>query len=468
MDLLIYASLILLLIPVLLFLFTRERKKKSAPINLAFFHPYCMSGGGGERVLWAMIKAFQDRYAEKVNLFVYTGDNEADCEHFEHHVKERFSIVIPEPKNVQFVHVKGRWLLEASSWRVGTMFGQSFGSVLFALNAVMKFVPDVMVDTTGHAFILPIFRLLGCQVAAYIHYPTISRNMIERVSRKEEMYNNSDKIAGNVVLSSIKLIYYKLFALAYSKVLCVSDFTMVNSSWTKSHIDSFLNSSQTTRLIYPPCNVEKFKTAVASNNDDKGSLQIVSIGQFRPEKNHRLQLRILSEVMNLLELGSGGMVKLVLIGSDRNGKDSPLIDKLKAYAKELSVEDHVQFMINQPIQVLLDTINSSQVAIHTMKDEHFGIALVECMAAGLIMIGHNSGGPKMDILKKVGNGDDIPGFLCSTAEEYASVIADINLMDLGKRNKIRKAAMKRADEYSDSVFQKSVIEAFEEFIMPDI
>jgi alpha-1,2-mannosyltransferase len=33
-----------------------------------------------------------------------------------------------------------------------------------------------------------------------------------------------------------------------------------------------------------------------------------------------------------------------------------------------------------------------------MWNEHFGISVVEMMAAGLVVIAHNSGGPKMDII----------------------------------------------------------------------
>jgi len=33
-----------------------------------------------------------------------------------------------------------------------------------------------------------------------------------------------------------------------------------------------------------------------------------------------------------------------------------------------------------------------------MKFEHFGISIVEMMAAGIITIAHNSAGPKQDII----------------------------------------------------------------------
>lgn len=31
------------------------------PLTVAFFHPYCNGGGGGERVLWCALRALQNR-----------------------------------------------------------------------------------------------------------------------------------------------------------------------------------------------------------------------------------------------------------------------------------------------------------------------------------------------------------------------------------------------------------------------
>ena len=38
------------------------------------------------------------------------------------------------------------------------------------------------------------------------------------------------------------------------------------------------------------------------------------------------------------------------------------------------------------------------VGIHTMVNEHFGIGIVEYMAAGLIPLANGSGGPLLDIV----------------------------------------------------------------------
>ena len=48
-----------------------------------------------------------------------------------------------------------------------------------------------------------------------------------------------------------------------------------------------------------------------------------------------------------------------------------------------------------------------------MESEHFGIAVVEMMAAGLIVLAHESAGPKTDIIK-----DSSCGFLCTDEESY--------------------------------------------------
>lgn len=48
--------------------------------------------------------------------------------------------------------------------------------------ALAAFVPDLYVDSMGYAFTLPVFRYLGgCKVASYVHYPTVSTDMLSVV-----------------------------------------------------------------------------------------------------------------------------------------------------------------------------------------------------------------------------------------------------------------------------------------------
>lgn len=41
---------------------------------VAMFHPYCNDGGGGERVLWCIVRAMQSAYGKRFRYRVYHGD----------------------------------------------------------------------------------------------------------------------------------------------------------------------------------------------------------------------------------------------------------------------------------------------------------------------------------------------------------------------------------------------------------
>jgi alpha-1,2-mannosyltransferase len=70
----------------------------------------------------------------------------------------------------------------------------------------------------------------------------------------------------------------------------------------------------------------------------------------------------------------------------------------------------------------MEEFSKAKIGIHTMIDEHFGINLIEMMAAGLILVTHNSAGAKDDILKNEG---EKPGFLVNNENEYIAQIEEI-------------------------------------------
>merc|ERR1712098_331331 len=77
-----------------------------------------------------------------------------------------------------------------------------------------------------------------------------------------------------------------------------------------------------------------------------------------------------------------------------------LLQDLKDLSKHFSVENNVEFFPNLPFNDLLVEFSKATIGIHTMWNEHFGIGIVEMMAAGLLTIAHRSGGPLMDSLLK--------------------------------------------------------------------
>lgn len=117
-------------------------------------------------------------------------------------------------------------------------------------------------------------------------------------------YNNASNIASSVTVSSLKLLYYQVFARVYSWVGQHAQVVMVNSTWTKQHVAKLWwygqqppagehNGTRSLALVYPPCNTsELLAMPLAPTVPAGGGKRIVlSIAQFRPEKDHMLQIR---------------------------------------------------------------------------------------------------------------------------------------------------------------------------------
>lgn len=251
------------------------------------------------------------------------------------------------------------------------MVGQSLGSAILALEAAFKFMPSVYFETTGFAFTMPVFRILGAKkIGCYVHYPTISTDMLQMVSDQTDSYNNSSQVSRSKVLSYFKLIYYKFFAKLYGLTGRCSDLIMVNSSWTNQHILSLWRRQDITRIIYPPCNIEEFQKLPIDFGNRKA--HIISIGQFRPEKDHMLQIRSFKKLVELCsEINKD--TKLILIGSCRNADDEERVEKLKELCRRLSLESSVIFKLNISFPELMENLQSAKVGLHTMWNEHFGI-----------------------------------------------------------------------------------------------
>ncbi|KAJ6482944.1 mannosyltransferase [Mycena vitilis] len=397
----------------------------------AFFHPYCNAGGGGERVLWAAI-AYVQRTHPDLLCVVYTGDTSATKSSILEKIHSRFSITL-SPATLHFVFLTRRVLIEDSSYPHFTLIGQSLGSVALVLEALSLLVPDAYIDTMGYAFTLPVVRSLGIPAGAYVHYPTVSPPMISRVTRTP------------------KLIYYHTFMLLYALALRCARVLMVNSTWTKKHVDAVLAypgfgrwGIVRPRVVYPSCDTREMARLPLEGRERV----VLSIAQFRPEKDHAAQIRALHELLkDHPEYATEG-IQLVMIGGCRNAEDEGRVEELRTLARDLGVERHVEFVLNAPFPDMLAWLRRASVGLNTMLDEHFGINVVEFMAAGVIPIAHASGGPLEDIVVPF-QGQDT-GYHAKTPAEFASRIHEAFSLapedDLAIRQRARTSAVQRFSE----------------------
>ncbi|KAF3903414.1 hypothetical protein ABW21_db0200919 [Orbilia brochopaga] len=439
----------------------RNAKEALKPsLIVGFFHPYCNAGGGGERVLWAAIHANQQRHPHILNV-VYTGDQVSKATILSN-VRLRFDIDL-EPSLVHFIHLQKRHLVSAATWPRLTLLMQSVGSLFLAAEAFAMLVPDVYIDTMGYAFtVLLAKQLFGIPTAAYVHYPTISTDMLGALSPN----------AGN-----LKKRYWQLFALLYSYAGKGIDVVVANSSWTAGHLtalwrgrvgpgvpqfDRLLNfaikfiSGGTSgkqgkvEVLFPPCAVSKLADAIPLGEQCPSREKVILyIAQFRPEKNHILVLQAFQEFLSKApkELQE---TKLVLVGSVREDQDEKKVYELRLLARELQVEDNVLFVTNAPWPEVIEWLGRASVGVNAMWNEHFGIGVVEYQAAGLICVVHGSGGPKLDIVVEVDGSRT--GYHATTADEFADGFQQALSLEPTATAAMRKRARKSAIRFSEEIF----------------
>ncbi|KAF6262956.1 hypothetical protein COO60DRAFT_1699075 [Scenedesmus sp. NREL 46B-D3] len=415
--------------------------------TVAFFHPHADGGGGGERVLWCAVDALQHAQPH-LRILVYARQG-VTAEQLVQDASSRFNVKLRRP--IEVLSLRHVELIAPEAYSRFTLIRQAWGSLLLGLEALRLMVPEVYIDTTGWAFPYPLAKLAGCRVACYVHYPTVSTNMLGRVWSRQAMYNNDAAVTGSSLRSLLKVLYYQAFAVVYGMAGACADAVMVNSSWTASHVRQVWWIWDEPALVYPPCDTTDLQSLPLDRR--LKHLFLVSVAQFRPEKNHRLQLEAYAMAREEAAAkdtnwrNSPVLVStLKMVGSCRGPDDEARLLQLQQYAAKLGISDAVEWHVNVPYLELKQLLGGAVGGLHTMLDEHFGISVVEYMAAGVIPIANNSGGPRADIVVDVeGNdGSQRTGYLAETKDEYCRAIKTVLEMDQRDRLKIAAAAQRRA------------------------
>ena len=428
-------------------------------------------------MLWVLVHALLRDLPLNSDISIFTGDRWVTDEAIYKHVEQKFSISIdPDQRNkIHFIRISSRFLLEAKWYPVFTMLFQSLASMVIGLECLVYFQPHLLVDTIGCPFIYPIFKVFGAcaEIIAYIHYPIISSDMLEEVANPRPNHSNAYKPPSFWFLfkSRFKILYYRGFALLYGLIGYFADVAVVNSSWTEGHIRHLWWMNKQIVKVFPPCNTNSL---VQMDISRERSRTILSVGQFRPEKDHFLQIS--SFRMFQLKYPQYSDVELVIIGGTRNAQDLEFVKELFNFSRKYCHGDtcqlfretsdeggglnreigKIRFIVDAEFSTLMHFLSVASIGLHTMWNEHFGISLVEMMAAGLIVVAHDSGGPKIDIVGDIFN--EGAAYLASSAEEYAESFHKILSTTTDKIPKLRLAARTSAKRFSDSHFSTAMVE----------
>jgi len=86
------------------------------------------------------------------------------------------------------------------------------------------------------------------------------------------------------------------------------------------------------------------------------------------------------------------------------------------------------------------------------------------MAAGTVVLAHDSGGPKLDIV--VDHEGQRTGFLASDVDSYASCLNTVFTLSSDKLMDIRRNARESVKRFSDARFSETFLSVTEQLILP--
>ncbi|OJD25018.1 hypothetical protein ACJ73_03622, partial [Blastomyces percursus] len=431
---------------------------------IGFFHPFCNAGGGGERVLWAAVRATQKRWPKAI-CAIYTGDDDLNKSTMLERVENRFNIRL-YPPTIVFLYLSTRKYVLSSLYPRFTLLGQSLGSLVLGYDALTLVVPDIFIDTMGYSFVLAFCHFLfpSIPTGAYVHYPTISTDMLDSLDDASGT-KGLNAGSGTGWKGYAKRRYWHAFAKLYGRVGGTIDVVMCNSSWTSSHINSLWIPSRQKRrefkeptVVFPPVAVSELRSIEIDLAHERESRNptILYIAQFRPEKNHALVLRAFARFLNEfkkahIESPPKQSPQLIFIGSVRHSSpDETHIYNLRLLAHELKIRDNTTFLCDASWPTILAHLRRASIGVNAMWNEHFGIGVVEYQAAGLISIVHDSGGPRQDIVIDLGEGGT--GFRATTELEFAAAFEAALALPEEERVAMRLRARESSRRFSDEMF----------------
>lgn len=359
-----------------------------------------------------------------------------------------------------------------------TLLGQSLGSLIVAYDAFNLLVPDIFIDTMGYAFTLAFCKMMFPSVptGAYVHYPTISTDMLESLDDQTGL-KGVNAGAGKGVKGYVKRKYWLLFAHLYSWVGGHVDVVMCNSSWTAAHIRTIWGPSRRRQtyeaptVIFPPTAVTELQSNITVNAETESTREpiILYIAQFRPEKNHPLLLRSFARLINNINNSPSTSTtpkpqpRLVLIGSVRHSSpDETHIYNLRLLAHELRIRDQTTFLCDAPWPTIQSHLSSASIGANAMWNEHFGICVVEYQAAGLISVVHDSGGPREDIVVDLGDG--ATGFRASDENEFAAAFEAALALPWEEKVAMRERARRSSGRFSEEEFGRKWLGELERLV----
>jgi glycosyltransferase involved in cell wall biosynthesis len=225
--------------------------------------------------------------------------------------------------------------------------------------------------------------------------------------------------------------FYYPYYLNHTTVLCNSRFTQ---QALKSHFPSCGDN-----ILYPPFDLDRFDVGQDNYRQHTENI-VVTCSRFVPEKN----LPVIPVIASI-----SPDTQFHIFGGT-NQYSGPVIEKILSEKQRLGCTN-LHLHPDASTEEMVSMYRRAKVYLHTMVNEHFGISIVEGMAAGLVPVVHRSGGAYLDIIEK-----DKYGFSYETPEEAAEIIKSV-IEDSRKQREYSHAALDRSRLFTKERFKREFL-----------
>jgi glycosyltransferase involved in cell wall biosynthesis len=378
-------------------------------MRIALVHDSLNPCGGAERLALAFAKALK-RLGHIVDLFVFEPTEWEIVEkrtHISRSVIDHEYVILPFINLLSLKTAYSKfplWFLRDIAW----------------INRIRSMSYDLIIVTKQ--LLIPVFADI-----LYMHFPNFTAKYY-CLYYSEKCYKTWYRIH----LQLLELFLKPLLSLSES--LEHKPLILTNSKFSALMIWKFLGVKS--MVLYSPIEIEKYLPL--SQIKERKNI-IVTISRIEPLKNLELVIDIAKEVKTskFIIAGTVGSVKYYI--------------DLKKKIKASGLEDRVVILPNIDEKTKMLLLGSAKIYLHTMKYEHFGIAVIEAMASGLLPIVHKSGGPWLDIVEY-----GKYGFGFKNAEEAIEHINSLLEMREDEIERWRLKLRKKVWNFSYDVFERKV------------
>lgn len=245
---------------------------------------------------------------------------------------------------------------------LATFFGIKQSEVVDIKIGEPRCKPLLIINTSGDVF-------SGTGDVMYIHYPSFLNHTAYYPG-----LTGISRFLGDLY----SLVNASLFPLVKRRV----SLFIANSKFTAKFLNEFLSVSPI--IINPPVNLDDILEKHVLDFAER-ERRVITVARISPEKHPEL-------AVYLAYLLKKYKVSIVLAGAF-SSYNKPLYDELVELSVKMNVDDCFEIKTNISREELIELYRRSIAYVHITPKEHFGISIVEAMAAGTpVIVPRNSGG----------------------------------------------------------------------------